>query len=71
MGRPAAWIAADIIWAALYRPPPILRGVSASQIRADHAANHARIASLAKADDRPIRDPLLASIGLNNFRLAA
>jgi hypothetical protein len=30
-------------WAALYRRPPILRGVSASQIRADHAANQARI----------------------------
>src|SRR5882757_7731598 len=30
-------------WAALYRCPPILRGVSASQIRADHAANQARI----------------------------
>src|SRR5580692_7323188 len=30
-------------WAALYRHPPILRGVSASQIRADHAANQARI----------------------------
>ena len=28
---------------ALYRRPPILRGVSASQIRADHAANQARI----------------------------
>ena len=28
-------------WAALYRCPPILRGVSASQIRADHAANQA------------------------------
>ena len=30
-------------WATLYRRPPILRGVSASQIRADHAANQARI----------------------------
>src|SRR5258708_7584790 len=30
-------------WAALYRRPPILRGVSASQIRADHAANQARM----------------------------
>src|SRR5258708_22172074 len=30
-------------WAALYRRPPILRGVSASQIRADHAAKQARI----------------------------
>ena len=30
-------------WAALYRRPPILRGVSASQIRGDHAANQARI----------------------------
>src|SRR6266403_1043506 len=30
-------------WATLYRRPPILRGVSASQIRADHAANHARL----------------------------
>src|SRR5712692_9582298 len=30
-------------WAALYRRPPILRGVSASQIRADHVANQARI----------------------------
>src|ERR1700686_4034643 len=29
--------------AALYRRPPILRGVSASQIRAGHAANQARI----------------------------
>src|ERR1700759_4116582 len=29
-------------WAALYRRPPILRGVSASQIRADHAVNQAR-----------------------------
>src|ERR1700730_7416602 len=29
--------------AALYRRPPILRGVSASQIRADHAANQERI----------------------------
>jgi uncharacterized iron-regulated membrane protein len=26
-------------WAALYRRPPILRGVSASQIRADHCVN--------------------------------
>jgi DNA-binding transcriptional LysR family regulator len=33
-------------WAALYRHPPILRGVSASQIRADHAANQARINTL-------------------------
>src|ERR1041385_1460885 len=32
-------------WAALYRCPPILRGVSASQIRADHATNQARIGS--------------------------
>src|SRR5580700_5835078 len=31
--------------AALYRCRPVLRGVSASQIRADHAANHARIGS--------------------------
>src|SRR5258707_2245383 len=30
-------------WAALYCRPPILRGVSASQIRADHAANQARM----------------------------
>jgi hypothetical protein len=30
-------------WAALHRRPPILRGVSASQIRADHSANQARI----------------------------
>src|SRR5260370_12833248 len=30
-------------WAALYRRPPILRAVSASQIRAGHAANQARI----------------------------
>ena len=30
-------------WAPLYCRPPILRGVSASQIRADHAANQARI----------------------------
>src|SRR5580704_4929004 len=30
-------------WAALYRRPPILRGVSASQIRGDHAVNQARI----------------------------
>src|SRR3984885_13631873 len=30
-------------WAALYRRPPILRGVSALQIRADHAANQARV----------------------------
>jgi hypothetical protein len=30
-------------WAALYRRPPILRGVSASQIRADHAANQGRV----------------------------
>src|ERR1700691_3065135 len=30
-------------WAALSRRPPILRGVSASQIRADHAANQPRI----------------------------
>jgi hypothetical protein len=30
-------------WATLYRRPPILRGVSASQIRADHAANEARM----------------------------
>src|SRR5260370_42432434 len=30
-------------WAALYRRAPILRGVSASQIRADHGANQARI----------------------------
>src|SRR6266852_8299197 len=29
--------------ASLYRRPPILRGVSASQIRADHAATQARI----------------------------
>ena len=32
-------------WAAFYRFPPILRGVSASQIRADHDANQARIGS--------------------------
>ena len=31
----------EIRWAALYCRPPILRGVSASQIRADYAANHA------------------------------
>src|ERR1700733_9206187 len=31
-------------WAALYRRPPILRDVSASQIRARHAANRERIA---------------------------
>ena len=30
-------------WAALSLRPPILRGVSASQIRADHAANQPRI----------------------------
>src|SRR5260370_25825865 len=30
-------------WAALFRRPPILRGVSASHIRADHAVNQARI----------------------------
>lgn len=30
-------------WAALYRRPPILRGVSTSQIRVDHAANQAQI----------------------------
>src|SRR5258707_5468659 len=30
-------------WAALYRRPPILRGVSASQILADRTANGARI----------------------------
>jgi hypothetical protein len=30
-------------WAAFSRRPPILRGVSASKIRADHAANQARI----------------------------
>src|ERR1700691_5538104 len=30
-------------WAALYRRPPVLRGVSASHIRADHAVNQARI----------------------------
>src|SRR5882757_2163243 len=30
-------------WAALYRRPPILRGVSASQILADRTANQARI----------------------------
>jgi hypothetical protein len=30
-------------WAALYRRPPIFRGVFASQIRADHAANQVRI----------------------------
>jgi hypothetical protein len=28
-------------WAALYRRPPILRRVSASQIHADHATNRA------------------------------
>ena len=31
-------------WAALYRHPPIVRGVPASQILADHAANSERIA---------------------------
>src|SRR5580704_2595025 len=30
-------------WAALYRPPPILGGVSASEIRTDRAANQAWI----------------------------
>src|SRR5271169_5167241 len=30
-------------WAALFRRPPILRGVSAPHIRADHAVNQARI----------------------------
>jgi hypothetical protein len=34
----------EMRWAALYRRPPILHGVSASQIRAEHAANQARIA---------------------------
>src|ERR1700730_17789843 len=32
-------------WAALYRCPPIFRGVSASKIRADHPANQAWIGS--------------------------
>src|ERR1700686_3273199 len=32
-------------WAALYRRPSILRGLSASQIPADHAADQARIGS--------------------------
>src|ERR1700730_4748620 len=32
-------------WAALYRRPPIPRGVSASQIRAVHSANQARISA--------------------------
>jgi len=39
-------------WAALYRRPPILRGVSASQIRADHAANQARITARYGPADR-------------------
>src|SRR5882672_5617895 len=43
-------------WAALYRRSPILRGVSASQIRADHAANQARI------------DATLSSMGSVNFK---
>ena len=30
-------------WAALYRRPPILGGLSAAKIRADHAANQARL----------------------------
>src|ERR1700683_254347 len=30
-------------WAALSRRPPILGGVSASHIRADHAVNQARV----------------------------
>ena len=30
-------------WTALYRRPPICRGVSASQIRAEYAANRARM----------------------------
>src|SRR4029077_19270759 len=34
-------------WAALSRRPPIFRGVSASQIRGDHAVNQARINAVA------------------------
>src|SRR5271155_1741600 len=37
-------------WAALYRRRPILRGVSASQIRADHAANQPRNLASLKED---------------------
>ena len=39
--RPVSARSGEIRWAALYCRPPILRGVSASQIRADYAANHA------------------------------
>src|SRR5260370_18450937 len=36
-------------WAALFRRPPILRGVSAAHIRADHAVNQARNRTLRSA----------------------
>src|SRR3984893_11388699 len=48
-----------MLWAALYRRPPILRGVSAAQIRADHAANQARIN--ARYGSALPRSPLLGS----------
>jgi hypothetical protein len=43
MGKKVDDMMPEMRWAALYRRPPILRGISASQIRADHAANQARI----------------------------
>src|SRR5260370_5684996 len=41
--RSVSTLSAAIRWSALFRRPPILRGVSASQIHADHAANRALI----------------------------
>jgi hypothetical protein len=48
-------------WAALYRRPPILRGVSASQIRADHAANQERIDVMRRRPEANL--PLIKEIG--------
>src|SRR5258707_3411827 len=52
-------------WAALYSRPPILRGVSASQIRADHAANQARMNArygLVVRHRRPVDDTTLINV---------
>jgi hypothetical protein len=53
-------------WAALYRPPPILRRVSASQFGADHAPNRAGKRTLAEKEAAtPIQDLMPLPRGLN------
>jgi hypothetical protein len=42
-------------WTALYRRPPIFRGVSALQFRADHTANQSWIDATLSSFDLPQR----------------